>query len=152
MLRFVAPTVVLTVASFAVTTASAQVADMQQRIEVAAPLVPGSFKAFAVPSSGAIADETFIATSKLRGPSAIAKQLARVLEAADSSQLIIVVTGPSDAKTAQVIRDALAATGKTSLPLLTLVFVGGERASSEVQDSVSSYGATYKFAKYPPGL
>jgi hypothetical protein len=126
--------------------AHAQDAETQRQIEAATRVSGGQFHAFAVPSSGAIADAAFVEKSKRSGPSKIAKQLAAGIGAADTSPVTVAVVGPSESKNAQVIRDALAATGKKSLPKLEVIFVGSKGAADEVQAVVVSFGAKFTYA------
>lgn len=126
--------------------ALAQSAEAQQQIQAAFKLTSGKFSAFEVPSSGAIADTAFIEKSRRSGPSKIARQLADALARGDSTAFAIAVVGPSESKIAQVIRDALVATGKKSLPMLEIIFVGSKATADELQPVVASYGAKFTFA------
>lgn len=126
--------------------AQAQDVEMQRQFEAASKASSGQFHAFAVPSSGAIADAAFVEKSKRSGPSKVAKQLATGIGAADTSPIVVAVIGPSESKNAQVIRDALGATGKKSLPKLEIIFVGSKTIADELQSVVTSYGAKFTFA------
>jgi len=126
----------------------AQSADVQARGQAAAKAVPDNFSFIYAPSSGAIADETFVLTSKAKGPSAMAKTLGKLFRNADSQPLVIAVSGPSNTKTVQVIKDALVVTKKSELSKLKLVFVGGESAAKEVEAAINTVGGTFVFAKF----
>ena len=126
--------------------AFAQDAETQRQIEAATKVSGGQFHAFAVPSSGAIADAAFVEKSKRSGPSKVAKQLAAGIGGADTSPVTVAVVGPSESKNVQVIRDALLATGKKSLPMLEVIFVGSKAMADELQPVVVGYGAKFTFA------
>jgi hypothetical protein len=126
--------------------AHAQDAETQRQIDAAMKVSSGHFHAFSVPSSGAIADAAFVDKSRRSGPSKIAKQLAAGIGAADTSPVTVAVVGPSESKNAQVIRDAMAATGKKSLPMLEVIFVGSKAAADELQAAVVSFGAKFTYA------
>lgn len=75
--------------------ATAQNTDAQARAQAAAKAVSGNFNFFYVPSSGVIADQTFITISRTKGPSAIAKQLGKGISHSDIEPLVVAVSGPS---------------------------------------------------------
>jgi len=124
----------------------AQDAETQRQIDAAMKVSGGHFHAFSVPSSGAIADAAVIEKSKHSGPSKIAKQLAAGIGTADTSPVTVAVVGPSESKNAQVIRDALTATGKKSLPMLEVIFVGSKATADDLQPVVVGFGARFTYA------
>src|SRR5580692_3327152 len=83
---------------------------------------------FFVPSSGWIADSTFIALSKSSGSSAIARQLATILAGAERSPLQLAVVGKAERKTIQVIKDAFAQLEASDLSNLDFTFIGSPKA------------------------
>jgi hypothetical protein len=98
---------------------------------------------FFVPSSGWIADHTFIAASKLDGPSATARQLATVLASAERGPVQLIVTGKSEPKTIQVIRDAFQLFPEADLSNLDFTFIGSSKASAEVEKFVAASRCKY---------
>jgi hypothetical protein len=98
---------------------------------------------FFVPSSGWLADRTFIAMSGSSGHSSISQQLEQGLEAAERGALQVTVAGKSEPKTVQVIKDAFRALGSKQLPNLDLTFVGTAKTSEEIAKLVAAVGATY---------
>jgi len=129
--------------------AAAQNSDAQARAQAAAKAVSGSFNFFYVPSSGAIADQTFIAMSKTKGPSGIAKQLGKGISHSDTESLVVAVSGPSSDKTVQVIQDAIRSTGKKSLPKLKLIFVGNDDGAKTLDADLKSLEAAFVYVNYP---
>ncbi len=120
--------------------------DLQARAKAASTVAVGNFQFFYVPSSGVIADEAFVATSNTRGPSRIAKQLARIISAGSTTETTVAVSGPSERKTVQVVADALTVIGKKQLPLLHLIYVGTESAAHELEPLVAAVGGQLGFA------
>jgi len=129
--------------------ATAQNSDVQARSQAAAKAVSGNFNFFYVPSSGTIADLTFITTSKTKGPSTIAKQLGKGIGHSDTEPLLVAVSGPSSEKTVQVIQDAIKSTGKKSLPKLTLIFVGNDDGAKTLDADLKAVDAAFVYVHYP---
>lgn len=100
---------------------------------------------FFVPSSGWIADRTFIAASKINGPSATARQLATVLEGAERGPVQLIVMGKSEPKTVQVIRDAFQLFPEADLSNLDFTFIGSSKASAEVEKFVAASRCKYHY-------
>jgi hypothetical protein len=98
---------------------------------------------FFVPSSGWIADRTFIAASKINGPSATARQLATALASAERGPVQLTVTGKSEPKTIQVIKDAFEAFQEGDLSNLDFTFIGSSKASAEVAKLVAASKCKY---------
>lgn len=129
--------------------ATAQNSDAQARAQAAAKAVSGNFNFFYVPSSGAIADQAFIAISKTKGPSSIAKQLEKGISHSDTEPLVVAVSGPSTEKTRQVIQDAIKSSGKKSLPKLTLIFVGNDDGAKTLDAGLTAVEAAFVYVHYP---
>jgi hypothetical protein len=98
---------------------------------------------FWVPSSGFIADRTFIAVSKGQGPSRIAQQLAEALTNAQRGKFQITVCGKAEAKTLQVVKDAFDILAGVDLHDLDFTFVGTPHASQRVAKWVAAVGGTF---------
>jgi hypothetical protein len=98
---------------------------------------------FFVPSSGWVADRTFITLSKSAGYSALSRRLAEGLAAADKAPVRLTVTGKSEAKTVQVINDAFRSIGTKQLQLLDFTFVGTAKASEQIAHLVEAVGGAY---------
>jgi hypothetical protein len=119
-----------------------------ERAAVASKAVDGDFDFFYVPAEGLISDTTFITVSKAKGPSKMAVALGNAMVVADVSHKPIAVSGASDAKTEQVVIDALVSTGRDLLPGLHLVYVGGEAAGNRLKEIAAGYGAQFTFVKF----
>ncbi len=87
-----------------------------------------------VESSGAVADQTFIALSATK-PSRQAKEFAKRISVGDVKEVVLVVSGPNSAKTKCVVADALKLQ-KKKLPKLTLCFIGEPDDEAEVAKRV----------------
>ncbi|MBS0422393.1 MAG: hypothetical protein JSR66_32100 [Proteobacteria bacterium] len=98
---------------------------------------------FFVPSSGWVADRTFITLSKSAGYSALSRKLAEGLAAADSTPVRVIVAGKSEAKTLQVISDAFRSIATKQLRLLDFTFVGTAKASEQIASLVAAVGGVY---------
>jgi len=98
---------------------------------------------FFVPSSGWVADRTFITLSKSAGYSALSRKLAEGLAAADSVPVRVTVTGKSEAKTVQVINDAFRSIATKQLRFLDFTFVGTAKASEGIANLVAAVGGAY---------
>ena len=96
-----------------------------------------------MPSSGWIADSTFIALSKSSGSSAIARQLATILAGAERSPLQLAVVGKAERKTIQVIKDAFAQLEASDLSNLDFTFIGSPKASAEIARLVAATKCKY---------
>lgn len=120
-------------------------ADVQARMQAAAAVIEPPFELFYVPSSGGgIAKATFLALSKGKGSSKMGKQLAAELEKPRPSFRTLVVSGPSDAITRQVILDALSLLKDERLGNLKLVFVGAPDIASELRPAVEGAGGQFE--------
>ncbi len=126
--------------------AFAQDLDVQAISRSAATVVEPPFEIYFVPSSGFLANATFRTLSKTNGPSTIAKQLAAELRKPRAKLRTIVVAGPSDGKTKQVLLDALKLLEDEPQPNLRLVFVGNAKIASEIEPIITVTGAEFKTA------
>jgi len=122
--------------------------DLQNRMAVAAKSLGNNFKFFYVPSDGVIANSTFIAMSKSSGPSSTARQLASAISEGANSSYRLAVSGPSSAKTFQVIKDAFGLLNGRKLTHLEFMYVGGVSDRDEIKSIVESAGGTFVFAPY----
>ena len=122
--------------------------DAQARITVAAKSWGDEFHFFYIPSSGGMADSTFIAMSKSSGPSAMVKQLVSELVKGTNSNYKLAVSGPSSVKTYQVIKDAFVLLNEKKLNHLDFMYVGAESNKEEIKSLVESAGATFVFTAY----
>ncbi len=99
------------------------------------------FTVILVPSSGAIADATFIAVSAST-PSAMAHDIAEYISRDRRAPVNLVFTGPNSAKTKRVLVDALRLAG-APLGHVSVVFIGSSSDAEDVQSAVSKSGAKY---------
>ncbi|MBX3695845.1 MAG: hypothetical protein KF790_11810 [Steroidobacteraceae bacterium] len=120
--------------------------DLQARAKAASAVADGNFQLFYVPSSGIIADETCIVTSKTKDSSRVATQLAKIIVAGSTTDTTIAVSGSSERKTVQVVADALTIIGKKQLPILRIIYVGTVPAARELEPKVVAVGGQLKFA------
>lgn len=86
-----------------------------------------------VPSSGFMADATFVGMSKA-APSRMAQHLASLLREAGDRGETVVVAGPGSLKAGQVCADALRLQPRP-LPKLTLVFIGSAKDGAAVSQA-----------------
>lgn len=98
---------------------------------------------FYVPSSGFIADRTFMAASAMNGPSRSAKELAWWMTIAADCPLQLTVAGKNEAKTLRVIQDAFDLIGDRDLHGLDFTLVGSTSAAARVEKRVRAVGGTF---------
>jgi hypothetical protein len=98
---------------------------------------------FFIPSSGFIADHTFIVYSLTQGGSAMSKQLANLLSQAAQHPYQITVAGQNEAKTLNVVKSAFDILGDLELHDLDFTFVGSPKAAAHVKKLVKAVGGTY---------
>lgn len=108
------------------------------------------FFVFYVPSSGALADATFVSMSKSSGPSAMAKQLAKIINNHQDAALNLCVGGPNADKSAQVTRDALRLVLAGHGPQLHLLYVGDAKHVPKIKDLVHALNGKFRFMANPP--
>jgi hypothetical protein len=99
---------------------------------------------FYIPSSGFIADSTFIAASLGGGGSAMSEQLALLILQARDHATQITVTGANETKTLRVIRDSFESAGSVDLSLLDFTFVGSPKAATHVEKLVKAVHGTFR--------
>ncbi len=108
----------------------------------------GDFDVLHVPSSGGIADTTFISLSK-GSPSGMSQQLAETLGRATDVDVSIVIGGPNSAKTRVVVEGALQLLDGRDLRHLNLMFVGLANDVSAVEKLVNASGGEFYAVESP---
>ena len=73
--------------------------DLDPRLDAASAAFGGGFDYVYVPSDGRLADEAFLAMSRVAGPQKIARDLATLMATAETQSVRVMVTGPSKQKT-----------------------------------------------------
>ncbi len=134
-----------------ITSCAAQVenSSAQDLAALAAPQLGDEFDIFYVPSSGGIADATFVSLSK-GSPSGMSQQLAETLGQATDKDVSIVVGGPNSAKTRVVVEGALQVLSGQDLTHLKLMFVGLADDVTAVNELVNSSGGEFYSAGSQP--
>lgn len=128
--------------------ASQRPSDLDPRIEAATAAFGGRFDYVYVPSEGRLADEAFLAMSRVAGPREIARELATLMAPAETESVRVLVTGPSDPKTLQVVLDALSFFEGRRIPHLELLYLGEPSHEALLARELSTVGATLRFAPY----
>ena len=122
--------------------------DLDPRIEAATAAFGGRFDYVYVPSEGRLSDEAFLAMSRVAGPRQIARDLATVMAPAETESVRVLVTGPSDPKTLQVVLDALTFYEGRRIPHLELLYLGEPSHEALLARELSAVGAVLRFAPY----
>ena len=122
--------------------------DLDPRLEAAKAAFGGGFSYVYVPSNGRLADEAFVAMSRVAGPRQIARDLASTIALAETQPVRVLVTGPSDEKTLQVVLDALSFYEGREIPHLELLCVGDPSIEGRLAREVAAVGAVLRFAPY----
>ena len=122
--------------------------DLSPRIEAATAVFGSGFDYVYVPSEGRLADEAFLAMSRVAGPRKIARDLATLMAPAENEAVRVLVTGPSDPKTLQVVLDALSFFEGRRIPHLELLYLGEPSHESLLARELSAVGATLRFTPY----
>ncbi|MBI2211969.1 MAG: hypothetical protein HYU47_15455 [Deltaproteobacteria bacterium] len=104
---------------------------------------------FYVPSSGPIADATFIALSHTTGPSAMAQEIAKLLARGESGELRLAIAGDNSAKTQRVVLDALKLNEGKKLKGLELLLIGSSDIRNSLQEATEKLGGTFYFRPGP---
>jgi|SRR5580704_5228322 hypothetical protein len=104
---------------------------------------PTKQNVFFVPSSGFIADRTFMAQSLMNGPSKLANELASWMTIAAECPLQLTVAGKNETKTLRVIKDAFDLVGNRDLRALDFTLVGSSNAAIRVEKWVRAVGGTF---------
>ena len=120
--------------------------DLDPRLEAAADAFGATFKYLYVPSDGRLADEAFLAMSRVAGPQKIARDLATFMAPAETDPVRIMVTGPANLKTLQVIRDALSFYEGRQLPGLEFLYLGPPTHEALLAREISRIGGRFRFA------
>lgn len=128
--------------------ASQRPSDLDPRIEAATAAFGGRFDYVYVPSEGRLADEAFLAMSRVAGPREIARELATLMAPAETDSVRVLVTGPSDPKTLQVVLDALSFFEGRRIPHLELLYLGESSHEALLARELSAVGATLRFTPY----
>ena len=122
--------------------------DMDPRLETAKSVFGGGFDYVYVPSGGRLADEAFIAMSRVAGPRQVSRDLASTMAPAETQPVRVLVTGPSDEKTVQVVLDALSFYQGRQIPHLELLYLGNPAHEGRLAKEVAAVGAVLRFAPY----
>lgn len=122
--------------------------DLDPRLEAAIAAFGGKFDYVYVPSKGRLADQAFLAMSRVAGPSEVARDLASLMAEAETQPVRVMVTGPSGEKTLQVIRDAFSFYEGRRIPFLEMLYVGDPAYEARIATEVSAVGAVFRFAPY----
>jgi len=128
--------------------ASKRPLDLDLRIETATAAFGGQFDYVYVPSEGRLADEAFLAMSRVAGPRKIARDLATLMAPAETESVRVLVTGPSDPKTLQVVLDALSFFEGRRIPHLELLYLGEPSQEALLARELSEVGAVLRFTPY----
>ena len=128
--------------------ASKRPPDLDPRIEAATAAFGGRFDYVYVPSEGRLADEAFLAMSRVAGPREIARDLATLMAPAETESVRVLVTGPSDPKTLQVVLDALTFFEGRRIPYLELLYLGEPSVEALLTRELSEVGAVLRFTPY----
>ena len=122
--------------------------DPDPRIETATAAFGGRFDYMYVPSNGRLADEAFLAMSRVAGPSKLARDLASIMVAAETRPVRVMVTGPAGRKTLRVVLDALSFYEGRRLPYLELLYLGAPSHEALLARKLSEIGAVLRFVSY----
>ena len=123
-------------------------ADLDPRLEAAKSVFGGTFTYVYVPSNGRLADEAFVAMSRVAGPRQISRDLASAMAPAETQPVRVLVTGPSDEKTLQVVVDALSFYEGRRIPHLELLSLGDPSIEARLAKEVAAVGAVLRFAPF----
>ena len=122
--------------------------DLNPRLEAATAAFGGQFSYVYVPTEGRLADEAFLAMSRVSGPQKIARDLATLMAKAETEPVRIMVTGPEEEKTLQVVVDALSFYEGRRIPHLELLYLGDPVHEALIASAVSRVGGELRFAPY----
>ena len=122
--------------------------DLDPRLEAATAAFGGKFKYVYVPTDGRLADEVFLATSRVAGPQKIARDLATLMAPAETDPVRVMVTGPNEEKTLQVVLDALSFYEGRQIPKLELLYLGAPTQEAVLAREVAAVGGVFRFAPY----
>ena len=122
--------------------------DLDPRLEVATAAFGGRFEYVYVPSKGRLADEAFLAMSRVAGPQKIARDLATLMAKAETQTVRVMVTGPEEEKTQQVVLDALSFYEGRQIPYLELLYLGDPPQETRLARAISEVGAVLRLAPF----
>ncbi len=122
--------------------------DLDPRIEAATAAFGGRFDYVYVPSEGRLADEAFVAISRVAGPREIARDLATLMAPAETQAVRVMVTGPAGPKTLRVVMDALSFYEGRRIPHLELLYLGEPAHEAVLAREIAKVGAVLRFAPY----
>ena len=122
--------------------------DLDPRLEAATAAFGGRFDYMYVPSDGRLADEAFLAMSRVAGPSKLARDLASIMVPAEARPVRVMVTGPAGQKTLRVILDALSFYEGRRIPHLELLYLGEPSHEALLARKLSEVGAVLRFVPY----
>ena len=122
--------------------------DLDPRLEAAKAAFGGQFEYVYIPSNGRLADEAFVAMSRVAGPREVARALASIMAPAETRPVRVLVTGPSNEKTLRVVIDAFSFYEGRRIPHLELLYLGDSMYEARVGRAVSAVGGSLRFAPY----
>ena len=122
--------------------------DLDPRLEAATAAFGGTFSYVYVPSDGRLSDQAFLAMSRVAGPQKIARDLATLMAPAETEPVRVMVTGPNEEKTLQVVLDALSFYEGRQAPKLELLYLGSPTHEALLAREISEIGGVFRFAPY----
>ena len=128
--------------------ASTAQSDLNSRLEAAKTTFGGGFEYLYIPSEGRLADQAFLAMSRVAGPNQIARDLASIMAPAETRAVRVMVTGPSSEKTLSVLFDALSFYEGRQIPQLEILYLGDPADEAVLAQELSKVGAVLRFAPY----
>ena len=128
--------------------ASTTPADLDPRLEAATAAFGGRFEYLYVPSDGRLADQAFLAMSRVAGPRQISRDLATMIAPAETEPVRVMVTGPSGEKTVKVVLDALTYYEGRKIPHLEVLYLGNPSYEAVLARELDKVGAKLRFAPY----
>ena len=128
--------------------ASTGPADLSLRLEAARAAFGGRFDYVYVPSEGKLADQAFLAMSRVAGPQKVARDLASLMATAETQPVRVMVTGASGPKTLQVVLDALSFYEGRQIPYMELLYLGEPSHEALLARELAQIGAVLRFKPY----
>ena len=122
--------------------------DLDPRLQAASAAFGGQYDYVYVPTKGRLADEAFLAMSRVSGPQKIARDLATLMVTAETQPVRIMVTGPEEEKTLRVVLDALSFYEGRQIPHLELLYLEDPTHEALIAREVSKVGGKLRFAPY----
>ena len=117
----------------------------QEMMETASEVLgTNQFITVSIPASeNEIANQTFIGLSKSAGPSSMSKSIAKLFSQGEVEPTPVVIFGASDAKTKQVLLDALSLNKQKNLSKLQIVYFGSRDETGEIKALAQKLGVQY---------